>query len=105
MGNVCICKRGRRSSRCEAHPGFVEKPFTPTPKQYVLLAEPKARSDYYESLRKAGRPCWFIRIGYQDRPLSAICASPRKAWANAHLGLLASIRLSASKRRQPKGGK
>jgi hypothetical protein len=68
------------------------KQKTRTPKQTVLMAEPRARCDFYESLRGAGKPCWFIRIGYQGRALSDISASPRAAWRNSAELFLASLR-------------
>ena len=55
-----------------------------TPRQHVLLADPDARLDYYESLRGSGKPCWFIRHGFQGLPYTEICDSPRKAWREAH---------------------
>jgi hypothetical protein len=54
-----------------------------TNKEMILTAEPKATLDYYESLRGAGKPCWFIRVGFQGRPLSGICASPKAAWKDS----------------------
>lgn len=54
-----------------------------TPKQLVLSADPNAHLDYYESLRGAGRPCWFIRRGLQGSPYTEICGSPKAAWNSA----------------------
>jgi hypothetical protein len=67
-----------------------------TNKQTVLAAEPKAVLDYYESLRRAGKPCWFIRLGLQGRPLSGICASPKSAWKNSADSLRTSLRKQAA---------
>lgn len=39
--------------------------------------------DYYEVMRRMGKPCWFIRCGIQGRPLSGICASPKAAWKDS----------------------
>ena len=66
-----------------------------TPKQHVLMAEPTATLDFYECLRGAGDPCWFIRTGLQGTPLSVVCASPRAAWAWAYKALLQSLRRTA----------
>jgi hypothetical protein len=67
-----------------------------TPKQHVRFAEPKTTLDYYESLRRAGKPCWFIRHGLQGEAYTPICASPRAAWKSAYDGLLASLRKAAA---------
>lgn len=62
-----------------------------TPKQFVLFAELACTLDYYECLRRAGRPCWFIRHGLQGGAYTEICASPRAAWKAAYDGLMASF--------------
>lgn len=67
-----------------------------TAKQHVLLADPEARLDFYESLRGSGRPCWFIRHGFQGLPYTDLCATPRAAWAAAFDGLIASFRSAES---------
>jgi hypothetical protein len=54
-----------------------------TNKEMILTAEPKAMLDFYELKRGMGKPCWFIRCGFQGRPLSGICASPRAAWKDS----------------------
>jgi hypothetical protein len=61
-----------------------------TNKQLINFCAPKARLDYYESLRRAGKPCWFIRDGLQGKPYTDICASPRDAWKAAADSLRAS---------------
>jgi len=63
-----------------------------TPKQIVKAAEPNASLDYYENLRAAGQPCWYIRLGLQGRSLSDICSSPRAAWKNSAESLAESLR-------------
>lgn len=62
-----------------------------TPRQAVRMAEPKAMVDYYETLKSAGKPCYFVRANIQGPALSDICASPRAAWKNAFDGLTASF--------------
>lgn len=51
-----------------------------TNKEMILTADPTAICDYYELLRGAGKPCWYIRSGLCGPIRSAICASPRAAW-------------------------
>jgi hypothetical protein len=67
-----------------------------TPKQIVKSAEPKAMLDYYELLRGADKPCWFIRKGIQGHALSDICASPKAAWKNAADSFLAFCKRGAT---------
>jgi hypothetical protein len=67
-----------------------------TPKQHVLIADPDAHLDYYEVLRGAGKPCWFIRRGLQGNPYTLICGSPRAAWKAAFDGLLIELRKAAA---------
>lgn len=62
-----------------------------TNKQFIRFLEPKARLDYYESLRNEDKPCWFIRLGWQGKPLSAISATPKEAWLNAVASFNASF--------------
>lgn len=64
---------------------------TLTPKRLLLLAEPRAKLDYYEILRRASQPCWFIRVGMQGPALSPISISPRAAWSSALAALHASF--------------
>lgn len=71
-----------------------------TPKQHVLLAEPQAKLDYYETLRRANIPCWFIRIGRQGAPLSEIAENPRAAWLSAYVCLLKAMRQRGQQRRK-----
>jgi hypothetical protein len=54
-----------------------------SPKRLVTAVDPTAMLDYYESLRGAGRPCWFIRSGIQGPKRTSICATPRAAWREA----------------------
>ncbi|WP_148214981.1 MULTISPECIES: hypothetical protein [Acidobacterium] len=79
-----------------------------TPKLQVKAAEPRARLDYYEYLRKSGKPCWFIREGFQGPALSDICASPKSAWRDAAERLKASFgnnkTPTALQLRSPEGG-
>lgn len=70
---------------------------SPTPKQMVMLAEPNARCDFYELLRGAGKPCWFIRVGWQGIPISGISTTPRQAWKSAYKSLLASFERAAKR--------
>lgn len=58
-----------------------------TPKAAVLASIPNARLDYYESLRAAGKPCWFIRVGQQGQPISEIVSCTWGAWKDAALRL------------------
>jgi hypothetical protein len=67
-----------------------------TPKQHVRLADPQAMLDFYELLRGANKPCWFIRHGLQGDAYTPICASPRAAWKSAYDSLLASLRKVAA---------
>src|ERR1700738_3592289 len=67
-----------------------------TNKQQVLSAEPKATLDFYELLRKQGRPCWFIRHGLQSNAYTFICKSPRAAWKAAADSLRESLREARS---------
>jgi hypothetical protein len=69
-----------------------------TPKQRVLIADPLMMLDYYEALRCAGKPCWFIRKGIQGPAYSGICTSPRAAWKDAYDSLLAAIKLAGDVR-------
>jgi hypothetical protein len=64
----------------------------PTPKQLVLLFAPKATLDYYEVLRGARKPCWFIREGLQGVPMSPICKSPQHAWRAAYVEMRSHLR-------------
>jgi hypothetical protein len=55
-----------------------------TNKETVQATVPLAVVDYYESLRGAGQPCWFIRESFPSgNPISEICASPKAAWKDA----------------------
>jgi hypothetical protein len=65
-----------------------------TPKQRMLIADSLLMLDYYELLRSAGKPCWFIRRGMQGPAYSPICASPRAAWQAAYDSLLDAIKLA-----------
>jgi hypothetical protein len=62
-----------------------------TNKQTIKTVEPTARVDFYETLRGNGKPCWFVRVGYQGPALSDICASPKLAWKNAADSFRASL--------------
>jgi hypothetical protein len=69
-----------------------------TNRQAVLAVEETARLDFYESMRGADKPCWFIRRAFQGAPLSGICDSPRNAWRDAAEAVLSSISKKAGKR-------
>ena len=71
---------------------MLRQPTPITAKMHVVMAEPTARLDFYECLRGAGKPCWFIRVGQQGAALSDICGSPRGAWKNAYNSLMASLK-------------
>lgn len=63
-----------------------------TPKQTIKRAEPKALLDYSEVLRAAGKPCWFIRHGWQGGYYTGLCASPRAAWKAAYDSFMYFVR-------------
>jgi hypothetical protein len=66
-----------------------------TNKEAVLVADPTCIVDYYELLRAKDEPCWFIRSGLQGPIRSAICPSPRAAWADAANRLRASLKAAS----------
>ena len=63
-------------------------------KRLVRQIYREAMLDYYEPLKAAGMPHWYVRLSPTGPPISAVTPTPRTAWESAY----SVVRLAAKKK-------